>query len=292
VTHHRLNDLVAAERLHPPVPTPRQVHATWRRLQKSLAIGGVVVPFDVSAGSSAPLTTATTSSVTTAMGKLGGVFSGTIAKLTVATAVVGGTTTAVAVSQQEAIPSVHHSQERSTVNRPDRASAPTYTSAARELRLDVGTPSTEASVTPFPQLAVVVSPTEPSPTVSPQREPKRSTRGRTAGLSAPPPESAPIAGPEVSTPPPKVTQPEWMILNRAQLALRRGDPQSTLSWVDEHADLHPDGAFVEDREALRTLALCQLNPTDAAARSAFERFTAQWPSSMYERRLLSACRSS
>lgn len=81
---------------------------------------------------------------------------------------------------------------------------------------------------------------------------------------------------------------ESHILSQAQHALRAHAAQDALTWIEEHAAKFPHGVLVQEREAARVLALCQLE-RDADAHEAQADFLRSWPSSPLSDRVRNAC---
>lgn len=78
------------------------------------------------------------------------------------------------------------------------------------------------------------------------------------------------------------------LVGEAQAALGRGDPGAALAALDRHAVLHPTGSAVEERQALRVLALCDLGRI-TEGRGARGSFLRDHPRSPYRARVLAAC---
>lgn len=80
-------------------------------------------------------------------------------------------------------------------------------------------------------------------------------------------------------------------LRAAQKALRDGDAARALELLGAEAELHPNGALVQERAAARVLALCQAGNA-AAARSEARQFEALYPTSPLRARVRAACAES
>ncbi|HEY1550824.1 MAG TPA: hypothetical protein VGG28_23505 [Kofleriaceae bacterium] len=97
---------------------------------------------------------------------------------------------------------------------------------------------------------------------------------------APAPNAAepPAAKPRVAGKAPEQTEAD--LLARARTVLSAGDPEQALEIAEHDAQLHPDGALAEERDAVRISALVKLRRT-AEARSAASRFIQQYPTSVH-----------
>ncbi|HMI92281.1 MAG TPA: hypothetical protein VK509_12985 [Polyangiales bacterium] len=76
---------------------------------------------------------------------------------------------------------------------------------------------------------------------------------------------------------------ELELLRRAQSALAR-DPRAALALSEEHARVHRDGVFAQEREVLAIEALLKLRQS-TAARARAERFITRFPQSPHARRV-------
>jgi hypothetical protein len=72
---------------------------------------------------------------------------------------------------------------------------------------------------------------------------------------------------------------EQALLERARGALKIEDPATALALLREHGESFPRGRLVEEREALRVLALYKAESVDAAG--AAQRFRARFPRSIF-----------
>jgi hypothetical protein len=111
---------------------------------------------------------------------------------------------------------------------------------------------------------------------------------------APQPEAAPPPAPQKrppnTLPPPTVPQPiapapigvpsQADLLARAWQALARQDAATTLQLLDEDERAHPDGALVEEREAMHVQALAAAGRRDDAQHEA-DAFLARYPHSVH-----------
>jgi hypothetical protein len=91
------------------------------------------------------------------------------------------------------------------------------------------------------------------------------------------PDSAAPAAP--SSPAAAAGRAELHLLGQARAAVARGDFASSLSAIAEHARRFPNGALVEEREALRVKALAGLGRASEARRAAAS-FRARFPRSV------------
>lgn len=163
------------------------------------------------------------------------------------------------------------------------AVAPRDAAAEAEYQADPIPASAEATAADRGDVPVATLPGPPvSPTsVAPQRRGKTTadragaipgTRETTEGSSAEP-------GRDVD---------ELAIIAAAEASLRAGDARGALVSLDEHARAHPRGLAVEEREALRVIATCELGDTDRATTGRAE-FLARYPRSAYRKRVERTC---
>ena len=134
-------------------------------------------------------------------------------------------------------------------------------------------PMTAASVT------ATAAPAAPVPVPVPVPEP-------TSAISLAPPEpsrtpvalpartSAPSSSPDVAL------AAERALIERARMALARGQSGAALEAVDAHAKGYPRGRLAEEREAIAVQALVQGGRT-ADARARADRFRATYPNSVF-----------
>lgn len=95
---------------------------------------------------------------------------------------------------------------------------------------------------------------------------------------------APVTAPASSL------QQELTLLNEAQAALRGHDPQHALALLDRHASEFPEGFMMQERQAARALALCELGRIDEA-RALARAFIQTWPGSPLISRMNELCPS-
>ncbi|MFO0727714.1 MAG: hypothetical protein U1E65_28300 [Myxococcota bacterium] len=93
-----------------------------------------------------------------------------------------------------------------------------------------------------------------------------------------PPEPRPAPRPRPVAPPP-VDERQRMLLERAHVALSRGEVGQALKALDEHQRAYPVSAIEEERETLWILALHQAGRGDEA-RARFLRFQKRFPKSL------------
>lgn len=142
----------------------------------------------------------------------------------------------------------------------------------------------------------------PAPPPPPQRVTPRLTTPPTPPTATPlatvPPPVAqpvahPIAAPAPSPPrapmavPPCSTGVELRAIREADAALRAGDAASALRTTRALARRCPQGAMVEEREALRVMALCRAREPTASAE--LRRFLTTWPRSPIHERVEAQC---
>lgn len=102
----------------------------------------------------------------------------------------------------------------------------------------------QASANPAPPTSAVPVP-EDSPTSRPEPDPTPRRK------SSPVLEDMPVTAPTASA-----LAAEAALLQRAQTALAAGVPASALVQLEQHAREFPTGVLVQEREALRVVALC------------------------------------
>lgn len=118
--------------------------------------------------------------------------------------------------------------------------------------------------------------------------------------SAPPAiESSPIEepAPTLDPPRPRITpraEPtgdqvlaELTLIQRIKEALDRDQPQQALTLVEQHTRTFARGTLIEEREALRVVALCDAD--DPRGSRAQEKFQTKYPRSAYRDRVRAAC---
>jgi hypothetical protein len=81
---------------------------------------------------------------------------------------------------------------------------------------------------------------------------------------------------------------ELSYIHKIQAALVTGDPASVLELCSEHARRWPHGTFVQEREGLRALALCESAARDASAHA--HQFLKQYPRTPLRARILETCK--
>jgi hypothetical protein len=75
---------------------------------------------------------------------------------------------------------------------------------------------------------------------------------------------------------PQPIDDELALLGDAQQALKAGRPSAALQLVEQHAFRFPQGALIQERMVVHTLALCALHRM-SAARTTFELLTQRAP---------------
>jgi len=287
-----LDDLIAAEREAPPQAPALQSKRTWKRLQKSLAVGAAA-PFDlppssVGAGATSAVH-ATATGTATATGVKAAVL-GTTAKVFLAT-VIGGTATLTTIA--------------ALTSDPAPAPAPASTSAAVVSASPSTTRAPEAPVPePTPPVEAVAQPTEPTETTQPT-EPTATTQPTEPTATTQPTEpTAPERTPKskrstqpatakaaTAKPTPAKTNTlteELEVIRQASRAVNAGRYGEALGVLREHAKHFADGALLEDRLALRAIALCGAGKLESGTKAA-TRFSKTYPRSVHATRVREAC---
>jgi hypothetical protein len=140
------------------------------------------------------------------------------------------------------------------------------------------------------QTQVVALPIAAPPPSMPSAAPEPiATPAPRAPLSASKPathktERLPASSPPAATSAPPLEQPsaleqERNALDTARTALARGDAQGALRLLAGHARDYPNGAFAEERAALRIQALA-ISGADAQAHKSLEEFRVKYPKSL------------
>jgi hypothetical protein len=111
------------------------------------------------------------------------------------------------------------------------------------------------------------------PTVAPQ-EPERAPTPRVESVEAAAEIVRPVAPREDSL------DAERVLLERARVLLRDGDPSRALRLLDRHATRHPGGALREEALALTVRAHLATGAHDVAQR-AFDRLVHEYPTSLH-----------
>lgn len=147
--------------------------------------------------------------------------------------------------------------------------------------------STPAPPAPVAEAKPVVTEPTPAPVVEekPVVTAEAPKRAKVAVAEKPAPEEKPAAA---ATPAPTSTDfsKELDALDRARGALSGGDPAKALSVLDEGGG--SSAAFVEERQALRIVALCSAGRGDEG-RAALAAFRTQFPRSLQTARVTRAC---
>ena len=85
------------------------------------------------------------------------------------------------------------------------------------------------------------------------------------GTVPPSPSPTPAPTPDVPSPPDDALTQEAKLLGRAQAAMRDGDATRALAVLDEHARRFPAGTMQLERDALKVIVGCELDPSHAAS---------------------------
>lgn len=244
-----LDDMIAAERSTPAKATQAEATEVWRSIERSFVS---VVP---AAGAPAAAAKAST------LGKLGGALTSTAGKILLATTLVtGGVVGANRLAARNDGPPAAEPSSSLQETAPAAVHAPPATPATPRAM-----PTPEPAPQPHEvQQAAAVQQPEP---LQPESKPAR------ARADAKPTSSV---------------KDELALIRQTQSAIRSGAHTRALSLARQHAKTYPNGAFVEDREALRTLALCESGDTKAT--NAASSFLERWPKSMHRSRIEAACK--
>src|SRR5262249_25140449 len=81
---------------------------------------------------------------------------------------------------------------------------------------------------------------------------------------------------------------EVRLLESADADLRRGDAESAMARLNEHATRYPSGALVDEREAMRAIALCRTGRL-AEGKAAADRYLSATRKSSLAARVRVAC---
>ena len=135
-----------------------------------------------------------------------------------------------------------------------------------------------------PAITEETTPASPEQVMQTDERPHVTAPEVTAPVQAPAAPAAPAQPP--ATPPPS----EAKLLKSAWSALASGDPARTLELAREAEHLYPGGVLVEERDALRILALAKLGLV-ADARAAARAFLVQFPRSVHRARVESVISS-
>ena len=151
-------------------------------------------------------------------------------------------------------------------------------------------PRATPSPTPAPVRVQEPAATAEAPSLSPSAVPAAAQPTPARAATARRPKRASVKADARATGESSISA-ELALIRTAQSALRDGKPRQALRHLDEHAQTHPKGAFIEDREALRVLAGCELPGTAASARTAAaDRFRKRWPAPVFLGRIDTACK--
>jgi len=257
-----LDDLIAAERSAPAEATKTQANQVWQSIEHSFVSVVPAVGAPAAAGKASTLGKL-------GLGKLSAALSTTVGKVLIATTLVTGG--AVGVSRLDTGDRGPPTAESSTAgpeNQRTAAAAPVQPTA-----------DTLRSA-PVPGDAPAQPPTQPATEPQPAA-PAPSKEASQSQAEVKPAKARPAAKPKASV------QAELALIRRTQSAVRSGSHGRALTLARQHATTYPSGAFVEDREALRALALCESG--SAKGSSAASKFHKRWPKSMHRSRIEAAC---
>jgi hypothetical protein len=138
-------------------------------------------------------------------------------------------------------------------------------------------PTSEQKPAPAAPASVRTVAPPPAETAAARPEPEATTSA-TASAAPATSTSAPSRGGASTT---ANLRAERLLLERATAALMRGDANSALGALREHAQRFPRGELAEEREVLRVRALRAAGQNDAADQSAKD-FKRQFPSSLQQ----------
>jgi hypothetical protein len=137
---------------------------------------------------------------------------------------------------------------------------------------------------PANPVAMPVAPEPPQPVADtatpaarPERKPPLHVRSVPAGTRPARPDPQPTTG----------LDDELSLISRAQSALGAKDAPRALALADEHASKFPKGQLANEREQIRTLALCAMNMPEGRSRA--EVFVRTNPGAPMAGRLRQAC---
>jgi hypothetical protein len=130
--------------------------------------------------------------------------------------------------------------------------------------------------------------TEPSIAASPRVATPRGKPSRSRAAPVPAEEVAPVEDPPAAEPLRDTLAAETAIVHRARAELSRGRAQSALTILVEHGEQFPGGALVEEAAAVRTMAKCRLDPSNAARLGTA--FVDRFPKSLFRSQVDAACR--
>ncbi|MBT9555801.1 MAG: hypothetical protein IV100_07210 [Myxococcales bacterium] len=266
--------LLSAER-SAPGPSPEMMSRIAARLDVSLASAAT----GTTAAATKAATTAT--SIKTATSALGGMTAIKWISAAVLSAGLGTAGWAALTSKDEAPTSPGRADGLTQTARPGPRAAPA--SAPAPVPAPDGASAPPSSLPSTAHVAPPVASAPPAPLAVAQlpepgtlrafdRLPLEATAGTATEAS-----SRPVKRPAT----PLDLEGERKLLSQARTALRAGDPSTTLTLLAEHRTSHPRGALVEEREALRIIALAANGDPVGASRAA-ERFRARFKKSVHD----------
>lgn len=285
-----LDELIAAERAEPRESTQAEADAVWKNLERSLIVVVPPVPPGGGGGGTAVLAKKTSllaklgSAVSTAAGKA-------VVTTTLITGVAVGTATVVDSSESTervaAAPALDTPQNVANDNRPphdkggDEAPVfeqPVFEQPAPDVEPVLDQPAPDSTLVPVVVLdETSTPPSKPHRSVAPKRQRSRDADPPSKGASKP----------EVSAA--AKLSAELAVIREAQGALRKGDYRKTLEALQRHQKDFSGGSMIQDREALRTIALCRSG--DARGKAAASSFRLRWSKSLFLPRIEKACGS-
>lgn len=247
-----LNEMIAAERSAPAEATKAETNEVWLSIEQSFVLGTPSPGVPVAAAKA------------TTLGKIGAALSTTSGKVLLATALVtGGAVGVDHLTSDDHRPSASDRESEAPVTVAVPGHVPAHPAA--------GIPQAALPVAPEPTAQASVVPSERTASLT------RQTAKQSKPAAARPPEK-----PKASV------HDELALIRRMQSAVRSGAYARALALTRQHATTYPQGAFVEDRDALRTLALCQSGRASGPA--AATTFRERWPKSMHKARIAAACK--
>jgi len=136
------------------------------------------------------------------------------------------------------------------------------------------TPPATPTPAPPPAITTVIEPPPPPPAPQPPTPPPATKRRPNTNPARDPGDSDDFAA-------------ELRLIARAQAAEHAGDTATALKLLRLHARDYPNGHFLQDREALRAVVLC--NADDPRGKKLAASFLAAYPDSIHADRVRDAC---
>jgi hypothetical protein len=145
----------------------------------------------------------------------------------------------------------------------------------------VGSVVTASVLHELPQVPLPLATPSAAPLVQPvASSPETLELGPSLPSAAPASTAAPKPAPPISLE--RTLAEERRILDRAQMALTRGDPSTAIGATEEHRSRFPGGQLEAERETIFIQALV-LAHRDEEARARAARFRARYPNSVFRR---------